>query len=81
MIDEGSGVAADQIERLFVPFFTTKSDGTGLGLAIAEKVIRAHQGHLRYQRREGRTVLRAVIPLAATEPGEVSEAARLEARG
>lgn len=81
IIDDGEGVPTDQIERLFVPFFTTKSDGTGLGLAIAEKLIRAHQGHLRYLRREGRTVLRAVIPLAATEQGEEPGDAQLEARG
>ncbi len=76
--DEGEGVAPDQIERLFVPFFTTKSEGTGLGLAIAEKIIRAHHGHLRYLRRNGRTVLRAVIPLTAAA-GDGSSP--LQARG
>lgn len=79
--DEGDGVAPDQIERLFVPFFTTKSEGTGLGLAIAEKVIRAHHGHLRYLRREGRTILRAVIPMTAADGKADADAVRLQARG
>ncbi len=77
VVDMGEGVAPDQIERLFVPFFTTKSEGTGLGLAIAEKIIRAHHGHLRYLRRNGRTVLRAVIPMAAAPAGR----SELQARG
>jgi signal transduction histidine kinase len=81
VVDEGEGVATDQIERLFVPFFTTKSEGTGLGLAIAEKLIRAHQGNLRYLRREGRTVLRAVIPLVATGAEQTPDPGRLQARG
>jgi signal transduction histidine kinase len=76
--DEGPGVPAEHRERLFIPFFTTKPDGTGLGLAIAEKIIRAHHGHLRYERRGSNTVLRAVLPLL-TQAGGVS--GRLEARG
>lgn len=47
--DTGSGVASDMLERLFLPFATTKSDGTGLGLAISRSIIEAHQGKLSYQ--------------------------------
>jgi two-component system sensor histidine kinase FlrB len=42
--DDGRGMAADVVVRLFEPFFTTRSDGTGLGLAIARGVARAHGG-------------------------------------
>lgn len=42
--DNGPGMPADVVARLFEPFFTTRSDGTGLGLAIARGVIRAHGG-------------------------------------
>ncbi len=42
--DDGLGMAADVVRRLFEPFFTTRSDGTGLGLAIARGVARAHGG-------------------------------------
>ena len=42
--DNGRGIAADTLSRMFEPFFTTRSDGTGLGLAIARGVARAHGG-------------------------------------
>ncbi len=79
--DSGQGVPPEEIERLFVPFYTTKPLGTGLGLAISEKVIRAHHGHLRYLRRAGRTVLRAVIPQSSVGTVKRSGVSRLEARG
>ena len=71
--DEGPGVPEDHVDRLFVPFFTTKPEGTGLGLASSDKIVRAHGGLLRYAREEGRTILRVVLPtpgLEREEPGE-----------
>jgi two-component system sensor kinase FixL len=47
--DTGSGVAVDMLDRLFLPFATTKSDGTGLGLAISRGIIEAHKGALTYE--------------------------------
>ncbi len=44
--DDGKGMPANIVERLFEPFFTTRSDGTGLGLAIARGVARAHGGSI-----------------------------------
>lgn len=60
--DEGQGVPDEHVDRLFVPFFTTKPEGTGLGLASSDKIVRAHGGLLRYLRVNGRTILRAVLP-------------------
>jgi len=46
IIDDGAGLPPDAEDRLFQPFFTTKTYGTGLGLVIAKKIIDAHGGHL-----------------------------------
>jgi PAS domain S-box-containing protein len=47
--DTGPGMSADQLERLFQPFFSTKQDrgGTGLGLAISHNLVRRHEGDIR----------------------------------
>jgi signal transduction histidine kinase len=44
--DEGPGIAADMLERIREPFFTTKEDGTGLGLSIGQRIARAHGAEL-----------------------------------
>lgn len=44
--DDGEGVAAEDRERVFEPFFTTRSQGTGLGLAVARDIVGKHGGSL-----------------------------------
>jgi PAS domain S-box-containing protein len=44
--DTGTGIAADQLERIFQPFFTTKAHGIGLGLPITRRLVEDHGGHL-----------------------------------
>ena len=46
VIDCGPGFAAEQYEKLFEPFYTTKPQGLGLGLSISRAIIRAHGGRL-----------------------------------
>jgi two-component system, LuxR family, sensor histidine kinase DctS len=47
--DQGPGIAPEVAERLFTPFFTTRSDGMGLGLSLCRTVIEQHGGELRWQ--------------------------------
>jgi C4-dicarboxylate-specific signal transduction histidine kinase len=47
--DNGPGLAASALERLFDPFFSTKEEGTGLGLPISNTVIHAQGGMLGYR--------------------------------
>ena len=44
--DNGPGVPADLVDRIFNPFFTTKPEGSGLGLAIVRKIVDAHDGRI-----------------------------------
>ncbi len=52
--DNGPGINNAQCERIFEPFYTTKSQGTGLGLAVVENVIRAHNGIIRCDSEPGK---------------------------
>jgi len=64
--DTGHGIAPDQIERIFTPFFTTKKDGTGLGLPIAKRIIEGHGGRLSLESRsDSGTTFTISLPAAA----------------
>jgi len=66
--DTGPGIAPDDLERIFSPFFTTKPQGTGLGLAIVRKVVDAHDGHIDAISAPGRgATFRVTLPVVPTE--------------
>jgi signal transduction histidine kinase len=44
--DQGIGIPAKDLQKIFDPYFTTKAKGSGLGLAISYSIIRKHEGHL-----------------------------------
>jgi len=61
--DRGPGVAEDDRDRIFEPFFTGKTQGTGLGLAIVRRVVELHHGEIAVVANpEGGAVFRAEIP-------------------
>lgn len=68
--DNGRGIPADAVSRLFEPFFTTRADGTGLGLAIARGVARAHGGGIDVRSAPGEgTEFILTLPLASESAG------------
>ena len=52
--DEGEGICAEHIEKIFDPFFSTKDRGTGLGLTIAYKIMQRHNGFIKAFRNDGK---------------------------
>ena len=62
--DQGHGLAEEDIEKIFAPFYTTKAEGMGIGLAICRSIIEFHQGRLWVEpRREGGTVFHFTVPI------------------
>lgn len=46
VVDEGPGIPADILPKIFDLYFTTKADGTGVGLAVTHQIVEAHQGRI-----------------------------------
>lgn len=63
----GAGVPAELRERIFQPFFTTKTRGTGLGLAIARQIVEAHRGSIRVES-DGHSETTFIVELPTTTP-------------
>lgn len=62
--DTGCGIEKDQLDRIFTPYFTTKSKGSGLGLAISQKIIEDHNGLLKIDSTPGEgTTFTISLPL------------------
>ena len=69
--DNGIGMTDEQLDQLFIPFFTTKATsekGTGLGLSIIKKIIDAHKGTIKATSKygEGATFM-ITLPIAREE--------------
>ena len=64
--DNGPGIPADQLDRVFEPFRTSKDKGTGLGLPIARKIVEAHGGSLDVHSAPGRTEFELTLPRTNT---------------
>jgi len=44
--DNGTGIDPEALEKIFIPFFTTKKTGSGIGLSLSRQIMRQHQGTL-----------------------------------
>jgi two-component system sensor histidine kinase HydH len=63
--DTGSGIAAERLERIFEPLYTTKPGGTGLGLYIVQEIVAAHGGQITVASVEGQgTTFTITLPRA-----------------
>jgi PAS domain S-box-containing protein len=67
--DSGTGMPADVMDRMFDPFFSTKSTGRGLGLAATLGILNSHGGAIDVRSEEGQgTTVRVMLPLASAAP-------------
>lgn len=49
VVDNGPGIVPEVLDRIFIPFFTTKQDGSGIGLSLARQIMRLHGGSISVQ--------------------------------
>ena len=78
--DTGTGIRADQLQKIFIPFFTTKPKGHGVGLALTHRIITEHGGTLTAANSvEGGAVFTIKIPLGNTRASDDQPAPRYPA--
>jgi len=73
--DTGYGISAENMRKIFTPFFTTKREvkGVGLGLAISYGIVQRHKGRIEVQSKEGEgTTFSIYLPLHINETIEKS---------
>ncbi len=74
--DQGTGIDANVIDRIFEPFFSTKKmdQGTGLGLAVAYGITEQHGGWIDVESEEGKgSTFKICLPVVPAEPERVEE--------
>ncbi|UCE17865.1 MAG: HAMP domain-containing protein [Gemmatimonadota bacterium] len=69
--DNGFGIAEENMEKLFEPFFSTRSKGTGLGLAISYRIVKDHGGSIQVRSEVGRGTTFVIFLPKRTQTGEI----------
>ncbi|MBN1113493.1 MAG: ATP-binding protein [Bacteroidales bacterium] len=59
--DNGVGIETKNLNKIFVPFFSTRENGSGIGLSLSRNIMRTHQGTLRVTSEPGNTVFTATL--------------------
>jgi two-component system nitrogen regulation sensor histidine kinase NtrY len=54
--DNGTGIAPENLDRIFIPFFSTKEGGSGIGLALSRQIMRLHNGSISVASKPGETI-------------------------
>jgi len=71
VIDRGSGIAPEDRNSIFNPFFTTKPSGVGLGLAIVSKIVDEHGGKITVESEPGKgSVFHVLLPMERPAPSQ-----------
>ncbi len=71
--DSGSGIPTDELDQIFIPFFTTKQNGTGLGLAVTQRIVTNHGGTITPSSKVGvGTEFVIQLPLQSPEVGSAT---------
>ena len=60
--DDGPGIATDVADKMFSPFYTTKTAGSGLGLTISSRILAAHGGFIDIDSQPGQTTVWLCLP-------------------
>jgi two-component system sensor histidine kinase AtoS len=78
--DTGIGIPAGELEKITLPFYSTKPSGTGLGLPLVTRVVAAHEGTLMLESEPGKGTTVRVRLRSGAEPGQLMEAATWQTR-
>ena len=53
--DNGPGISGEEMQKIFIPFYTTKEEGSGIGLSLSRRIMWLHNGNLKAQSLPGAT--------------------------
>jgi nitrogen fixation/metabolism regulation signal transduction histidine kinase len=59
--DNGIGIAADNIDKVFIPFYSTKKDGSGIGLSLCRQIMYLHKGSIGVQSEDGKGTIFSLV--------------------